>query len=145
MFSSLVWPKSFRELRFECFITPTPHKFIFSRCLLCKIDFFRHFYCLSNKTGLSGESAAPSIHNASKIVYCNISPRRPRRFRSLGTVWVGLRTGPRHLEKKSVSCESLFTAALQFNVSPWHGIEARVDSLMASVFPQTHRNHSASI
>lgn len=38
-----------------------------------------------------------------------------------------------------------FTAALQFNVSPWHGIEARVDSLMASVSTDTSNSFTVHL
>ncbi len=89
------------------FYNPQPHIKSSSQMLaVLKIDFFRHFYCLSNKNRIIGESAAPSIHNASKIVYCNVS------VRWAPCEW-DYEQAPDNLEKKSVSCVSLFTAALQ--------------------------------
>lgn len=46
---------------------------------------------------------------------------------------------------QSMSLFFFFTAALQFNVSPWHGIEARVDSLMASVSTDTSKSFTVHL
>lgn len=134
---SLFWPRSFRELCFCVLQPPTLHKVIFSRCSLCKIYILGTSTVYQIKQDYRRERSALHSERVKDRLLQRFAPppSHRRRIFSLGTVW----SGPRGLVQigevrfKVWVFFSFFTAALQFNVSPWHGIEARVDSLMASV------------
>lgn len=144
LFSSLVWPKSFRELRFECFYNPQPHIKSSSQDARCvKYIFLGTSTVYQIKQDYRRERSA--LHSQQRL-----KDRLLQRFPLVVSVrWApcewDYEQAPDNLEKKSVSLVSLFTAALQFNVSPWHGIEARVDSLMASVSTDTSKSFSVHL